>query len=66
MSDPIGVVLRTMVIRLEAERLETEAWKALRESAQRGDPTLTLEQCDMAWAELKKKAERMHAEERSR
>jgi hypothetical protein len=64
MSNPIGTILQTMVVRLHAERLETEAWQTFREAAQRGDPTLTLEQCDAAWYELKKKAERMYQEER--
>jgi hypothetical protein len=64
MSNPFDTILQTMVVRLHAERLETEAWQTFREAAQRGDPRLTLEQCDAAWYELKKKAERMYQEER--
>lgn len=65
-DNPIATILRIMVARLDAERLESDAWKAFRKAAQLGDPTLTLEQCDAAWYALKTKAEKVHAAERPR
>ncbi len=61
-DSPIAVVLRCMRLRLVAEREELRAWNLFRKLAM-SDGTVTLDQADLAWSELKKKAERDFAAE---
>jgi hypothetical protein len=63
-DNPIATMLKVIVCRLEAERLEESAKLAFYEGAMRHDPTLTGAACDNAWAALTEKAKKMHAEER--